>query len=208
MNSFIFYNSLGFVFSAGMFTTLEFISNPSDFRTNMNQHIDTVKFWAIDKVVSIYSLYKDMFPTIEVNKAEEIDGLIYNKNGELCDVYSENLQAIYEKRIINEKEYFVKNHINDPKPNNIFMGCELNYIDNGKDNKLDINNELEKFCVTNLKLDKLFMKAFMKKVFDINLGDEYTLNCITTNCDILTINEKQILHIHNDSYDVKECEEI
>ena len=52
MNNFLFYNSIGFVFSAGMFTTLEFISNPSNFRRNMKQRIDTIKFWTLDKVVS------------------------------------------------------------------------------------------------------------------------------------------------------------
>ena len=204
MNNFLFYNSIGFIFSAGMFTTLEFISSPSNFRRNMKQRIDTIKFWTLDKVVSIYSLYKDMFPTTKENKVDEIDGLIYNKNGELCDVYSSNLEAIYEKHVINEKEYFVRNHTNNPIPNNIFIGCELNYVDKDLDKKIDINSELEKFCVTNLKLDSLFMKAFMKKIFDINLGDKYTLNCITTNCDIITINEKQTLYVHNDSYDVKE----
>ena len=174
----------------------------------MKQRIDTIKFWTLDKVVSIYSLYKDMFPTVQENKVDEIDGLIYNKNGELCDVYSSNLEAIYEKCIINEKEYFVRNHTNEPISNNIFIGCELNYVDKDVDKKIDINSELEKFCVTNLELDSLFMKAFMKKVFDIDLGDKYTLNCITTKCDIISINDKQILYVHNDSYDVKEKEEI
>jgi len=94
MNNFIFYNSIGFVFSAGMFTSLEFISNPSNFRRNMKQHIDTIKFWTIDKVVSIYSLYKNMFPTIEVNKAEEIDGLIYNKNGERTKLRNSTYEKI------------------------------------------------------------------------------------------------------------------
>ena len=208
MENFFFYNSIGFAFSVGMFTTLEFISNPSNFRRNMKNHINTIKFWTIDKVISIYSLYKNIFPSVKVNNTENIDGLIYNKKGELCDLYSSDLEAVYEKHIIDENEYFVKNHVNDPKPNNFLIGCEIKYLDEelGIEKTQDINSELKKFCVTNLKLDKNFMKAFMKKIFDINVESKYVLNSITTNCEILTISDKQTLYVYDESYEIKDNE--
>lgn len=197
INNFVLYNSIGFVMSLGMFSTLEYISDPDNFTINMKEHMNTIKFWSLDKAVSIYSLYKNVFPEqVEESKINGVEGLVYDIDGNLCNTDDDNLEAIYEKRIINEEEYFVKDHITEPVPNKLFMGCELLF--DGE--KIDINKEIEKFCVSGTKIDAVFLKAFIKQVFDKDLGVSYKLSCITTTCDMLSLNETQILYVRDNTY--------
>ena len=164
IKNFIIYNSIGLFISGSFFTGLEYMSDRINFKKNMKSYIENMKFWAFDKVVSGYSLYKDVFERKGIIvKKDDINSLVYNYIGDINSSDTEDYLYIFEKRNINDSEYYVRTDITDIKPNNIFMSCELN--NNG--NIIDITQYISKFCISGMEIEKVFLKAFIKRFFNI-----------------------------------------
>ena len=204
VSNFLMYNTLGLGISSIYFLSLEYMSDSSRFKENLKRYGNNVKYWILDKIVSGYSLYRDFYPKsqeIEDN-TNEIKELIYDVSGNITSRNNKEYKWVFEKIFIDGKEFFVRDYLynsnNSIKSNIIFMSCEI--IDNK--NTINITNEITRFCVSGIEIDKIFLKAFMKKIFDYELTEEFTMNFITTDCNILTIDKTTKLNIKDDSFDI------
>ena len=146
----------------------------------MKSYIENMKFWAFDKV-AWHSLYKDIWTYGIIVKKDDINSLVYNYIGDINSSDTEDYLYIFEKRNINDSEYYVRTDITDIKPNNIFMSCELN--NNG--NIIDITQYISKFCISGMEIEKVFLKAFIKRFFNIELDEDFTMNFITKDCKVI-----------------------
>ena len=204
LKNFIIYNTAGITISGISFIGLEYMSDPSNFKQNMKTHVNNVKYWILDKIVSGYTLYKDVFPKSNKidDKTSDINTLVYNADGNIIEKTSLEYKWLFERELIDSKEYFVRDYINntcsDIKINDIFMSCEI--INNS--NTINITNEISKFCVSGIQIDKIFLKAFMKKFFNIELDNNFIMNFITNECNILSIDKNKKLTINNNNFEI------
>lgn len=204
LSNFLIYNTIGFVFYSIYFLSLEYMSDSTNFRKNIYRYYNNVRYWIIDKVISVYAIYIDFYPKspeIE-DKTSNIKELIYDVSGNITSRNNEEYKSIFEKSFIDSKEFFVRDSLynsnNNINTNVIFMSCEI--LDN--DNVINITNEISKFCVSGIEIDKIFLKAFMKRIFDYELTENFIMNFITSDCDILKIDKTTKLNIKDDSFDI------
>lgn len=204
LKNFIAYNTAGITLSGISFVSLEYMSDPSNFKKNMKTYANNVKYWVLDKIVTGYTLYRDYFPE-EKNTQDNttnIDSLTYNVEGDLISKDSPEYKWSFERELIDGEEYFVRDHFiktqHRIKTNNIFMGCEI--INDG--NTIDITSEISKFCVVGISIDRIFLKAFMKKFFSIDLCDDFTMNFISKDCKVSSLDKTQKLCINNNNFEI------
>lgn len=166
------------------------------FMVNIIQtNINTVKYWLIDKTITLYSTYKYYFPETKTSILDKVDILTYDHDGNLCNEDDEQMTHMYVKTVLDGQDYFVESSNNNTEiyPNKIFLSCELTY-----DNDIiDIYDEFKQFLVTGNSFNKNFFKAFLKRLYNIDMTNDskYTISCITNSCDFITFTEKDIISL-------------
>lgn len=198
ISNFLYYNSIGFTIGLTSFLGLEYISDKDNFVKNITEYREIIKYWTLDKVVSGYIIYNDYF-----NKKPEhgtnIEEFYYNKYGEI------DTNNIYKRFIIKEVDdntYFVDSEKNVSNIEIVtpFMGFEIIF----RENSINIKDTLEKFCVNGNQLDFIFFKAFMKKFYNEDIDDDYSITLLDNNCVMKKVTKEKIINITNDGYDISE----
>ena len=207
MMDFFYHNAIGAFIAISSFVTLEYISDPQNFFSNLREYISRAQYWSIDKVVSLYTLYNDIQkrinPPKQVNDSDPI--FSYDDDGNLNpdnDVPS----RIYKKMVKDGKTYYVDYSI---LTNDVPVGSSGTYSTNFspiEDVFIDINldhngvtynikRHLEKFAIVGHVLEGHFFKAFMKRFFNVDNVTEYTISGIDNAFNNVTYNEDDVIRI-------------
>lgn len=187
----LYYNSIGSFFGIMFFLSCEYVSEPENFIINMTNNLQTIKYWILDKVISFYTLYNDLFKKKHIKKMCTFNNKDYKK-------FFHNNNIYY---ISNSNKLYNNNEINDNDiQKELFLGITINI--NGK--KYDnVKEHLDKFMVVNAEFDKKFIKMFMKEFYNIDDINGYEINFIDNYCCPFILNETKILYIYNNFYEIK-----
>lgn len=201
IRDFLYYNTIGVTVGLFSFLGLEYISDKDNFKTNLVGYGEKVKYWILDKVVTGFMIYKDIFNLKEKHSETdrlEYDRLEYDENGEICS--SNNAIKSFIKTIINEKEYFVNSKIisENLRVSNPFMNIAIIF----GDKTINIKDKLEKFLVVENCFDKLFFKAFMLEFYGEKLDEKYNISILDHDCNVELINETERINIMGNDYEV------
>jgi hypothetical protein len=187
----LYYNSIGVCFGIMFFLTCEYVSHPENFITNTLDNLQTIKHWILDKIISFYTLYNDLFKKKHVKKMCTFSNKDYKKIFHNDNIYYiSNSNKLYNNNEINDND--IQKHL--------FLGITI-IINKKRYN--NVKEHLDKFMIVNAIFDKNFIKMFMKEFYNVNNINGYEINFIDNYCSPFILNETQILYIGNDYYEIK-----
>ena len=174
------------------------------FKRFINYLLLEVAYFVVDKLLLIKVYISEYINPIFSQVKDKF--FCYNLDGNLLSInnYDNNNDFLYIHKKINDKEYFILNGLNDyfdNKVHHIFLFKTQPFIQmtlyaNGK--MYDINNEIKKFYIKYHFFDKVFFKAFMKYFYSVEIDENnYTIEVITKDCDIININCDNVLFLSN-----------
>lgn len=197
MFDFVIHNLLGSAIAIATFIGLEYISDSDNFYANLNTYKNNIIYWCGDKVVSLYTLYKEY--SKKHKKKSTILAFNYTNDGTLDEVSTDN---VFKKVLVDNKEYFVDCDINYDKDEYSVFKPFISISLHLGDEEYDISEHLEKFYIVGNQLDYAFMRAFTKKFYNINIDNSYTLKGFDTECNLFDISHKKTIIIKEDSYEL------
>lgn len=204
---FLYHNAIGAFIAVSSFVTLEYISDPQNFFSNLRDYVSRMQYWSIDKVVSIYTLYNDI--QNKINPPERVDESVmifsYDDDGNLNPPNDEPAR-IYRRMMKNDKSYYVDYSIltsgtldgSSGSYQANFTPFEDAFIDITLDYDgvtYNIKRHLEKFTVIGHVLEGYFFRAFMKHFYNVDVIDNFTLSGIDSNFNNFTYTQDDVIRI-------------
>lgn len=207
ISNFLYYNTIGLTFGISSFLFCEYISEPKHFITNVKNHLNTVKLWSFDKIISFYMLYNDLkdtyFSNTNIKHKEET---INNNNNKNQNLFLDS--GNYKKIKHNSKEYIV--HKDNPISNigklddndiqhELFFG--INICINGTTYE-NVKQHLDTFMIKDAEFDKTFIRLFMKQYYNLEKIDGYEIHILDKAFSSFTIKENNIIKIGESKFTI------
>ncbi len=217
---FIYYNFIGLsTFSIG-FLTLEYLSSPDDFFKNIIEYTNSIKYWTIDKIVTLNMLYNTYLKHHISKEYSGVELFDIDNNYEKYygnDINDKNLyintSVEHNCKVYKETTYLDYTVVNGVKVSSPFMSCELLYKSkNDKYEKYDLTEILKPYYILGNIIDKNLICVILKynlKVETHNLSSiQYRLNILNNSLELVEYNENDIIELTIDNYIVTSLQNI
>jgi len=111
---------------------------------------------------------------------------------------NQDIIILFKHTFNNDNYYILKNSIEDIKTDYSFLAVE--YIDDNKTLDININNDNCFMVVGNTILDYNFVKWYIKNFKNYDIKDNYKIDIVDNQANILTLKNNNSITLNKDSY--------